>query len=158
MKGYFQRDDLTALAVSEGWFLTGDIGFIDERGRLVLRGRERDEINKGGMKIYPADIDTVVERFAGASDVCTFALDDEIYGQAVGMAVVLGNPEDATIRALHEWMKSQLAEHKMPVRWWVIDEIPRTSRGKINRDAVKAFCVTRGALDLSRILDEEKPR
>jgi long-chain acyl-CoA synthetase len=67
MKGLFQRDDLTALAVSEGWFLTGDIGFIDERGRLVLRGRERDEINKGGMKIYPADIDTVVERFEHAS-------------------------------------------------------------------------------------------
>ena len=155
MKGYFQRDDLTALAVSEGWFLTGDIGFIDEHGRLVLRGRERDEINKGGMKIYPADIDTVVERFAGASDVCTFALDDEIYGQAVGLAVVLGNSEDATIRALYEWMKSQLAEHKMPVRWWVIDEIPRTSRGKINRDAVKAFCVTRDALDLARILDGE---
>ncbi|WP_222102258.1 hypothetical protein, partial [Candidatus Propionivibrio aalborgensis] len=70
-------------------------------------------------------------------------------------AVVLGNSEDATIRALYEWMKSQLAEHKMPVRWWVIDEIPRTSRGKINRDAVKAFCVTRDALDLARILDGE---
>ncbi|MBK9028245.1 MAG: hypothetical protein IPN98_10505 [Propionivibrio sp.] len=42
-------------------------------------------------------------------------------GQAVGLAVVLGNSEDATIRALYEWMKSQLAEHKMPVRWWVID-------------------------------------
>ena len=46
MKGYFQRDDLTRLAVSDGWFLTGDIGAIDERGRLVLRGRERDEINE----------------------------------------------------------------------------------------------------------------
>ena len=73
----------------------------------------------------------------------------------MGLAGVLGNPEDATIRSLYEWMKSQLAEHKMPMRWWVNDEIPRTSRGTINRDAVKAFCVPRDALDLSRILAGE---
>lgn len=152
MKGYFQRDDLTRQAVVDGWFLTGDIGLIDERGRLLLRGRERDEINKGGMKIYPADVDAVVERFAEASDVCTFALDDPMYGQTVGIAVVMSRQDDGTIRALHGWMKEHLAEAKMPVRWWLIDEIPRTSRGKINRDAVKAACSELPALDLTRIL------
>ncbi|MGH8244684.1 MAG: class I adenylate-forming enzyme family protein, partial [Steroidobacteraceae bacterium] len=80
MKGYFRRDDLTDKAVSNGWFTTGDIGFLDDRGRLYLRGRERDEINKGGMKIYPSDIDAVVERFPAARDVCAFALDDATYG------------------------------------------------------------------------------
>ena len=100
MKGYFQRDDLTEKAVIDGWFMTGDIGFLDEKGRLVLRGRERDEINKGGMKIYPADVDAVVERFAQASDVCTFALDDELYGQVVGIAVVLTDQQDDTVRVL----------------------------------------------------------
>jgi acyl-CoA synthetase (AMP-forming)/AMP-acid ligase II len=155
MKGYFQRDDLTTKAVRDGWFLTGDIGFLDDKGRLVLRGRERDEINKGGMKIYPSDVDTVVERFAGATDVCTFALDDEIYGQSVAMAVVLSDRDDSPVRALHGWMTVHLAEHKMPVRWWVVDEIPRTSRGKINRDAVKAACLPLPALELSRILAED---
>lgn len=152
MKGYFQRDDLTANAVIDGWFFTGDIGVIDERGRLLLRGRERDEINKGGMKIYPSDIDAVVERFAGASDVCSFALDDAIYGQVVGMAVVLNHSEDNTVRELHAWMTRHLAEPKMPARWWAVDEIPRTSRGKINREAVKAACVDKPSLDLVRIL------
>jgi acyl-CoA synthetase (AMP-forming)/AMP-acid ligase II len=152
MKGYFRRDDLTAKAVVDGWFLTGDIGLLDEQGRLLLRGRERDEINKGGMKIYPADIDAVVERFAAASDVCAFALDDAIYGQSVGMAVVLNKTDDATIRGLYAWMKSHLAEHKLPSRWWMMDAIPRTSRGKINRDAVKAACDQRPALDLPSIL------
>lgn len=156
MKGYFQRDDLTALAVSDGWFLSGDIGFMDERGRLVLRGRERDEINKGGMKIYPSDVDAVVERFDASKDVCTFALDDEIYGQAVGMAVVLSNQDHITIKALHGWLKQHLAAHKMPVRWWVVDEIPRTSRGKINRDAVKAACAKLTSIDLAVILAGEK--
>ncbi len=152
MKGYFRRDDLTAKAVVDGWFMTGDIGSMDADGRLFLRGRERDEINKGGMKIYPSDIDAVVERFTGASDVCAFALDDPIYGQAAGMAVVLCDASEETIRGLYEWMKSHLAEHKMPSRWWAVDAIPRTSRGKINRDAVKAACEARTALDLPSIL------
>ena len=152
MKGYFRRDDLTARAVADGWFMTGDIGCIDANGRLFLRGRERDEINKGGMKIYPSDIDAVVERFAAATDVCAFALDDPLYGQAVGMAVVLNDAGEKTIRGLFDWMKSQLAEHKMPSRWWAMEAIPRTSRGKINRDAVKAACEKQAALDLPSIL------
>jgi acyl-CoA synthetase (AMP-forming)/AMP-acid ligase II len=152
MKGYFRRDDLTAGAVVDGWFMTGDIGTLDGEGRLLLRGRERDEINKGGMKIYPSDIDAVVERYPAASDVCAFALDDPIYGQTVGMAVVLNETKDEIVSGLHAWMKPHLAEHKMPSRWWVIDAIPRTSRGKINRDAVKAACEKRPALDLPSIL------
>lgn len=156
MKGYFQRDDLTDKAVIDGWFMTGDIGFIDKQDRLFLRGRERDEINKGGMKIYPSDIDAVVERFERASDVCAFPLDDPIYGQSVGMAVVLQDRQEQTIRALHDWMKSHLADHKLPSRWWIMETIPRTSRGKVNRDMVKAACEQQPALDLPSILAGEK--
>ena len=156
MKGYLGRDDLTIKAVRDGWFMTGDIGLLDDRGRLLLRGRERDEINKGGMKIYQSDIDAVVERFERAKDVCTFALDDPIYGQAVGMAIVLADKQDETIRALHAQMRLQLAEHKMPSRWWLLDDIPRTSRGKLNRDAVKAACQKQPALDLPSILSPGK--
>ncbi len=151
MKGYFDRDDLTAQVVADGWFMTGDIGLLDDRGRLCLRGRERDEINKGGLKIYPSDVDAVVERFDRASDVCAFALDDPAYGQNVGIAVVLTDREDGTVRALHQWMKRHLAEHKMPVRWYLVDEIPRTSRGKVNRDAVKQACDALTPLDVARL-------
>ena len=104
------------------------------------------------MKIYPSDIDAVVERFKAAADVCAFALDDPIYGQSVGMAVVLNDTKDETIRELYGWMRSHLAEHKMPSRWWAIDAIPRTSRGKINREAVKGACEKRPALDMPSIL------
>jgi oxalate---CoA ligase len=152
MKGYFQRDDLTAKAVIDGWFFTGDIGVLDARGRLSLRGRERDEINKGGMKIYPADVDAVVERFDKASDVCTFAIEDAMYGQIVGMAVVLADAGDDTVRALHAWMQRHLAEPKMPSRWWAVAEIPRTSRGKINREAVRDACAAQPPLDMVRLL------
>jgi acyl-CoA synthetase (AMP-forming)/AMP-acid ligase II len=152
MKGYFRRDDLTAKAVANGWFMTGDIGCIDGQGRLFLRGRERDEINRGGMKIYPSDIDAVVERYAAARDVCAFALDDPIYGQAVGMAVVLSDTRPETIHGLHDWMRSHLAEHKMPSRWWAIETIPRTSRGKATgaRPAVDSREATRRMTDSPR--------
>jgi acyl-CoA synthetase (AMP-forming)/AMP-acid ligase II len=118
----------------------GDVGCLDERGWLYLRGREREEINKGGMKIYPADVDAVVEQFDGALDVCAFAIEDALYGEDVAVAVVLRDPSAATLGALRDWMALHLARHQMPRRWYVVDEIPRTSRGKVNRSAVAARC------------------
>jgi acyl-CoA synthetase (AMP-forming)/AMP-acid ligase II len=140
MRGYLERDDLTARVVSAGWFCTGDIGVLDERGWLYLRGREREEINKGGMKIYPGDVDAVVERFEDALDVCTFAVDDALLGEEVAMAVVLRRADPDALGRLHDWMARHLAKHQMPRRWYVVDEIARTSRGKVNRDAVAALC------------------
>jgi len=156
MKGYFNREDLTHQVVCQGWFMTGDIGFLDDRGRLYLKGRERDEINKGGMKIYPADVDMVVEQFPLASDVATFGFDEPRYGQEVGMAVVLKDQEDSTVRDLYQWMKTHLAEHKLPVRWYVLASIPRTSRGKINRNLVMEQCRQLSPLNLHRILQYSK--
>jgi acyl-CoA synthetase (AMP-forming)/AMP-acid ligase II len=152
MKGYFQRQDLTDGVISQGWFMTGDIGVIDERGYLYLRGRERDEINKGGMKVYPSDIDEIVEQHAATQDVCTFGMEDELYGENVAIAVVMTDQSAAALGDLHTWMESRLARHKMPVRWYLLDEIPRTSRGKINRDAVMQSCMSKTPLDLQSVL------
>jgi acyl-CoA synthetase (AMP-forming)/AMP-acid ligase II len=140
MRGYLDRDDLTAKVVSQGWFLTGDIGVIDDRGWLHLRGREREEINKGGMKVYPADVDSVIERFASTTDVCAFAYLEELLGEDVGVAVVLNDASDATLLDLVGWTNRHLARHQVPQRWYVLAEIPRTSRGKVNRSSVAEQC------------------
>jgi acyl-CoA synthetase (AMP-forming)/AMP-acid ligase II len=140
MKGYLDRPDLTQEVVSQGWFMTGDIGLFDARGRLYLRGREREEINKGGMKIYPADIDAVVERFSATRDVCTFAVPDALHGETIGVAVVLDANGDDVLARLHAWCAHHLAAHQMPQRWYLLDEIPRTSRGKVNRENVARQC------------------
>jgi len=71
------------------------------------------------------------------------------------MAVVLDNRAPATIRALYGWMQQHLAEPKMPVRWYVLDAIPRTSRGKVNRDDVKQRCGDLEPLDLAAALAGE---
>ena len=75
MRGYLGRDDLTRNAIRQGWLQTGDLGRLDQTGRLHLRGRERDEINRGGFEVYPGDIETVVEQFDRALDCCAFGHD-----------------------------------------------------------------------------------
>jgi len=143
MRGYLGRDDLTAQVVVNGWFSTGDIGVVDGRGLLYLRGRQREEINKGGMKIFPADVDAVIERHAGVLDVCTFAFEHPLYGEDVGVAVVLQQGDRASLAALHAWTESELGAHRLPARWYLLDEIPRSSRGKINRESVAGSCAKR---------------
>jgi acyl-CoA synthetase (AMP-forming)/AMP-acid ligase II len=152
MSGYLGRDDLTNQVVSQGWFMTGDIGFVDDRGLLYLRGREGEEINRGGMKVHPGDIDAVVERFEGTMDVCSFGYDDPLYGQNVGIAVVMKATDDETIRNLYGWMKGHLAKYQMPVRWYIVEAIPRTSRDKINRARVAEECARLTPVDLRKLL------
>lgn len=144
MRGYLAREDLTAAVLSGGWFSTGDVGVLDEHGLLHLRGRQREEINKGGMKIHPADIDGVIERFAGVADVCSFAFEHALYGEEVGVAVVPHADVALDLAALRRWTEQELGAHRTPVRWHLLDEIPRTSRGKINRTQVAAACASRG--------------
>ena len=152
MKGYLDRPDLTSKVITQGWFSTGDIGLIDERGYLYLRGRERDEINKGGMKVYPGDVDAVVERFSGTIDVCTFAIQDPLLGEDVGVAIVLSSASDAALIELHRWTATHLAAHQRPRSWYVLDEIPRTSRGKVNRASVAAHCAGRTPVPYDTLL------
>lgn len=148
MTGYFQRPDLTRAVVYQGWFMTGDIGLVNEKRQLIIRGRERDEINKGGMKIFPADIDAVAQQCESVVDACTFAVEDELYGENVAIGLVMSNSADEAVNDLYKLFGDSLAEHKRPVQWYLLDEIPRTSRGKVNRDNVRAACVGQEPLNL----------
>jgi acyl-CoA synthetase (AMP-forming)/AMP-acid ligase II len=92
------------------------------------------------MKVYPADIDSVVDRFEGATDVCAFAVPDPLLGEEVAVAVVLSHSDPATLGRLYDWTAAHLARHQMPSRWYLLTEIPRTSRGKVNRAAIAEYC------------------
>jgi acyl-CoA synthetase (AMP-forming)/AMP-acid ligase II len=140
MKGYLDREDLTTQVVSHGWFVTGDIGFLDDDGFLHLSGREREEINRGGMKIHPTDIDMVVERFEHTVDVCSFAYDDALQGEDIGIAVVLEPDTVETRRGLYEWTLQHLGSHRVPRRWYLVAEIARSARGKVNRASIAQSC------------------
>jgi oxalate---CoA ligase len=152
MKGYLDRDDLTSEVVSQGWFSSGDTGVIDERGYLYLLGREREEINKAGQKIYPGDVDSVIERFEETMDVCTFGFLEPLQGEDVGIAVILRKCSDDILIRLHQWASEHLGAHQVPKRWYVVQDIPRSSRGKINRRAVAQMCDQLTPAPLARLL------
>ena len=158
MRGYFEQREQTDAVMRDGWFMTGDIGVIDGGGRLFLRGRERDEINKGGQKVYPADIDDVAQRFPAVVDACTFRVEDSYYGENVGIAIVLDEQTDEELVALYDWFDRHLAEHKQPVQWFCLAEIPRTSRGKINRESVMKACLDETPVDLRKLLKNRRTR
>jgi acyl-CoA synthetase (AMP-forming)/AMP-acid ligase II len=156
MKGYFNQDELTGRVVKGGWFLTGDIGLLDEREVLYQKSREGEEINRGGTKIYPADVDSVVQRFEQTIDAVTFGVEDPLYGQDVAIAISLREVDHRTIRSLYRWLKLHLAEHKIPRRWYLLAAIPRTSRGKVNRSDLMKQCSSLKPLELQKILSSEE--
>jgi acyl-CoA synthetase (AMP-forming)/AMP-acid ligase II len=137
MAGYLQRPEESAKVLQGLWFRTGDIGYIED-GQLYLVGRVRSEINKGGIKISPEEIDIVLERHPAVSEACTFGFEDNVLGEDIGTCIVL---IDETVRPLELalWVSSQMSDSKIPRRWYFVNEIPKTSRGKVNRADVLTY-------------------
>ncbi|MEM7122322.1 MAG: long-chain fatty acid--CoA ligase [Pseudomonadota bacterium] len=137
MAGYFELDDLTAAVLKDGWFHTGDIGHV-EGGVVRLTGREKYEINRAGMKVHPEDIDLLLERHDGVVEACAFGAPDPIVGEMVCVAVVID--QGHAIDDIKSWCRERLVREKNPEKWFVLDAIPKTDRGKINRNVVAEAC------------------
>ena len=148
MKGYWRRDDLTDALVRGGWFFSGDMGVRDVDGRLILSGRAVDEINKGGLKVQPQDVENAAEGYEHIRDVCAFAVADEFYGQKIGLAFVMSDARPEALAGLRHWMEARLSRHKMPSLWYRVEALPRTARGKIQRRAVAEMCAGLRPVDL----------
>jgi acyl-CoA synthetase (AMP-forming)/AMP-acid ligase II len=143
MSGYFRRDELTSAAVRSGWYHSGDTGKIDERGQIWLSGRRSSEINRAGVKIQPEEIDLLLERHEDIIEACSFGLPDEISGEIVAVAVreVDGAGLDAV--KLRKWCAERIKRESVPERWFMVAEIPKTDRGKVNREVVREHCLKR---------------
>lgn len=137
MSGYLDRPDQTRAAFRGGWYRTGDFGSVDGEGAIVLTGRVKDEINRGGFKIQPAEIDRVVESHPGVSEACAFAIPDAISGEMVGIAVKLVSPAASNESELRAWCAARLRREATPERWFLVVDIPRNERGKVSRIQVR---------------------
>jgi acyl-CoA synthetase (AMP-forming)/AMP-acid ligase II len=100
-------------------------------------------------------VDEVVEQYPATRDVCTFAYEDDFYGENIGIALVLDDRSDRSVVGLHDWMRERLAEYKHPARWYLLDAIPRTSRGKVNRDTIRRACLSATPLDMRELLSRK---
>ncbi len=141
MSGYHGRPDLTAQSLVGDWFLTGDIGEIDASGRLRLIGRSKHEINRGGIKIPAEEIDALLERHPSVIEACAFSLPDPLSGETVAAAVVFTSDATTTVDTLKDWCIGEIRREALPSRLFVLPVLPRTDRGKLNRDVVRATCI-----------------
>lgn len=115
-KGYLNNEDANKSSFTkEGFFRTGDQGKIDENGFLVLTGRLKELINKGGEKISPVELDNAISQHEDIAECVSFAIDDEDYGQDVGCAIKLKDgKEEMDVKALKKWISEKVAAHKVP--------------------------------------------
>jgi oxalate---CoA ligase len=134
--GYEGNPEANAESFSQGWFRTGDQGHVDSEGFLVLSGRIKELINRGGEKISPREIDEVLVTHPAVAEAVCFAVPDRVYGEAVAAAVVL--KEEATEKELIAHCRSSLADFKCPAKIYLMESIPRTATGKIQRRNVAA--------------------
>ena len=116
-----------------GWFRTGDEGMLDDEGYLYLTGRLKEQINRGGEKISPIEIDEVLLRHPAVAEAVTFAIPHDKLGEEVGAAVVLVEGHDATEAELRAYLRDQLAPFKVPKQIVFVTEIPKGATGKIQR-------------------------
>jgi 2-furoate---CoA ligase len=132
--GYWNRPDADARALRDGWYFTGDMGYVDADGELHVAGRVDDMIISGGENIHPVEVEEVLARHPGVRDVAVVGEPDERWGQRVVAFVVAVGP-GLTAEALdaHCRRGGELAPFKRPRRVVFVDEIPKTASGKILR-------------------------
>jgi len=132
-KGYEANPEANAKAFTDGWFRTGDQGVIDKDGYLRLTGRLKELINRGGEKISPLEIDTVIMDHPAVAQVVTFGVPHDKLGEDVAAAVVLREGVPCDERELRAFVGSRIADFKVPRRIVFLTEIPKGATGKLQR-------------------------
>lgn len=137
MRGYWNRPEETAEVLSkDGWFRTGDIGRMDEKGYVYIEDRKKDMILVSGFNVYPNEIEGVVVAHDGILEAAAIGIPDAHSGEAVKLFVVKRDPELTAERVL-EHCRNNLAGYKVPKRVEFRDELPKTNVGKILRRALR---------------------
>ena len=137
-QGYWRMPEKTAEEFTpDGWFKTGDVGKVDERGYVSIVGRSKDLIISGGYNVYPAEIEGYINELPGVAESALVGVPHPDFGE-VGVAVVIAKPGaqldgEAIITAL----KSQLANFKIPKRCFVATELPRNTMGKVQKNLLR---------------------
>jgi len=132
MKGYWRRPDATAAAIdAEGWFHTGDVGYLDSDGFLYIADRVKDMVITGGENVYPAEVESVLYEHPGVAEVAVIGLPDERWGEAV-VAVIAPKPGAVvTLDEVRSFAGTRLARYKLPTRIEVVAALPRNAAGKV---------------------------
>ncbi|RAM52953.1 MAG: 2-succinylbenzoate--CoA ligase [Hapalosiphonaceae cyanobacterium JJU2] len=121
-------------------FLTDDLGFIDKEGYLNIVGRKSDKIITGGENVYPTEIESAIKATAMVTDVCVLGIPDQHWGQAVTAIYVPKNSNHSLVE-IQDLLREQLSKFKFPKHWIAVENLPRNSQGKINRQQLQEIAL-----------------
>ena len=134
MQGYWQNEAATAEVIGEdGFFKTGDIGTMDEEGFLSITDRKKDMIIVSGFNVYPNEIEDVVCMHPGIIEAASIGVSDEKTGEAVKLFVVLGEDQKLKKEEIIDYCRKNLTAYKVPKQIEFMEELPKTTVGKILR-------------------------
>jgi long-chain acyl-CoA synthetase len=137
MAGYWKRPDETAKAMTkDGFFRTGDIGMMDEQGRVRIVDRKKDMISVSGFKVFPNEVEEVAMSHGGLLECAVVGVPDEHSGE-IGKLFAVRKKPDVTAEDLRAFLAARLASYKMPKQIEFRDELPKTNVGKILRRALR---------------------
>ncbi len=136
IKGYLNRPEATAEAITDGWLHTGDIARVDEDGFIFIVDRKKDMVLRGGENVYCAEVEVALYRHPAVAECCVFGVPDARLGEEVAAAVVLHPGEQADAAELRAHLTAIMARHKIPrFIWFRTEPLPRNANGKfLKRD------------------------
>ncbi len=135
-RGYLNRPEANAEALTDGWFHTGDIGYLDDDGFLFLVDRAKDMVLRSGENVYSAEVEAAIYEHPAVAEAAVFAVPDERHGEAVGAAIVLLPETECSAEELRDHTRRLIAVFKVPEHLWFLDEaLPTNANGKfVKRD------------------------
>lgn len=134
MRGYYRQPRETRGSFTpEGFFLTGDLGILDEEGSVHLVGRRREVIIRSGINVYPREVEDRLHAHPAVMDVAVVGVRDELLGEAICAAVVPVEGAIVTAGEIRDWCLGSLTDYKVPDRVRFLDELPMTGTGKVRR-------------------------
>jgi len=135
-RGYLNRPEANAEALTDGWFHTGDIGYLDDDGFLFLVDRAKDMVLRSGENVYSAEVEAAIYEHPAVAEAAVFAVPDERHGEAVGAAIVLLPGAECSAEELRDHTRRLIAVFKVPDHLWFLDEaLPTNANGKfVKRD------------------------
>ena len=139
MAGYWRDPTATATALRDGWLVSGDLGYLDQAGCLVLTGRAKEMFIRGGYNVYPLEVEAVLSEHPAVAEVAVVPRPDDVMGE-IGVAVVVPRRADEppSLGDLRAFARRRLSAHKLPEALRLVDALPLTAMQKLDRRSLAA--------------------
>ncbi len=137
MRGYYKEEKKTSEVIKDGWFYSGDLGYFDEDGEVKVAERKKEVISTGGEKIFPQEVEEILEQHPAVEHACLIGIPDDLYGSIPRAVLQLKPGVSTTEEEIIEWCRGKMVGFKRPKSVIFAEELPLNPVGKVQRAAVK---------------------